>query len=390
MLRNYAYRLYPNKAQNAALGEMLDAYRHLYNAALQERRDAWRKCRISVNYYDQANQLKEIRQSGDDLGRFSYSTAQQVLRRLSKAFDAMFARIKRGDKAGFPRFKSARRFSSVPFRFGDGATLKEGRLNITGVGRIKVKWHRDIPADATIKTVVVKRDNGKWYACFALDLPDVEPPVHSGPAVGVDLGLSALVTLSTGEKVEPPRCYRKAEKKLRRQQRRASRRKKFSRGWRKAQRQVAKTHARIANQRKDLAHKLSRRLVTEFSLIAVEDLNILGLAKSNLAKSVLDAAWSQLLHYTAYKAESAGSRLVAVDPRGTSQFCSGCGCRVQKDLSVRVHRCPECGLVLDRDENAAWNILYRALNALGLSVRDVTRAGAPCVSLEAAAFYAAE
>lgn len=390
MLRNWQYKLYPNKAQEQALGEMLDAYRFLYNAALQERRDAWRKCRVSVNYYDQANQLKDIRAADDDLSRFSYSTAQQVLRRLDKAFKAFFNRVKRGDKAGFPRFKSARRFNSVPFRFGDGATLRDGRLNLTGVGRIKVKWHRDIPADASIKTVTVKRDGDDWYACFALDLPDVEPPVHTGPVVGVDLGLSALVTLSTGEKVEPPRHFRQAQAKLRRQQRRVSRRQKFSRGWRKAQRQVAKTHAHIASQRKDVAHKLSRRLVDEFSLIAVEDLNILGLAKSNLAKSVLDAGWSQLLQFTTYKAEEAGSRVVAVDPRGTSQFCSGCGCRVPKDLSVRVHRCPECGLVLDRDENAALNILYRALNTLGLSVEASTWASGPCVASEAVAFYAAE
>lgn len=380
MLRNYAYRLYPNKAQQQALGEMLDAYRSLYNAALQERRDAWRKRRVSVNYYDQANQLKEIRQAGDELSRFSYSTAQQVLRRLSKAFDAFFKRAASGQKAGFPRFKSARRFNSVPFRFGDGATLKNGRLGLTGVSPIKVKWHRSIPADAEIKQVVVKRDGDKWFACFQIELPDMKPPVHPGPAVGVDLGLSALVTLSTGEKVEPPRYYRKAQSKLRRQQRRVSRRKKFSRGWRKAQRLVAKTHAHIANQRKDTAHKLSRRLVTEFSLIAVEDLNILGLAKSNLSKSVLDAGWAQLLQYTTYKAESAGSRVVAVDPRGTSQFCSGCGCRVQKDLSVRVHRCPECGLVLDRDENAAWNILHRALNAVGPTAGALTQVVAPSVA----------
>lgn len=385
MLRNWQFRLYPNKAQETALGEMLDAYRSLYNAALQERRDAYRRCRVSVNYYDQANQLKDIRASGDPLARFSATAGQQVLRRLDKAFKAFFDRVKRGDKAGFPRFKSARRFNSVPFRFGDGATLRDGRLNLVGVGRIKVKWHRDIPADAAIKQVVIKRDGDHWYACFALDLPDVETPVHDGPAVGVDLGLSALVTLSTGEKVEPPRYYRKAQAKLRRQQRRASRRKKFSRGWRKAQRQVARTHAHIANQRKDMAHKLSHRLVGEFSLIAVEDLNILGLSRSNLAKSVHDAGWSQLLDFTAYKAESAGSRLVAVDPRGTSQFCSSCGCRVHKDLSVRVHRCPECGLILDRDENAALNILNRALNSLGLSDKGVTWPVGACVPLEAPA-----
>jgi len=390
MLRNWQFRLYPNKAQETALGEMLDAYRTLYNAALQERRDAYRRCHVSLNYYDQANQLKDIRANGDELARFSYSTAQQVLRRLDKAFKAFFERVKRGETPGFPRFKSARRFNSVPFRFGDGATLKDGRLNLTGVGRVKVKWHRDIPADAAIKQVIVKRDGDKWYACFAIELPDLETPVHPGPVIGVDLGLSALVTLSTGEKVEPPRPFRKAQAKLRRQQRRASRRKKFSRGWRKAQRQVAKTHARIANQRKDVAHKLSRRLAGEFSLIAVEDLNILGLAKSNLAKSVLDAGWSQLLQFTAYKVEETGSRLVAVDPRGTSQFCSGCGCRVQKDLSVRVHRCPECGVVLDRDENAALNILYRALDRLGLSREAITWPGGACVASEAAAFYAAE
>jgi putative transposase len=243
-----------------------------------------------------------------------------------------------------------------------------------------VKWHRDIPTDAAIKTVTVKRDGNKWYACFALDLPDTEPPVHPGPAVGIDLGLSALVTLSTGEKVEPPRYYRKAQAKLRRQQRRVSRRKKFSRGWRKAQRLVAKTHAHIANQRKDTAHKLSRQLADTYSLIAVEDLNILGLAKSNLSKSVLDAGWAQLLQFTTYKAESAGSRVVAVDPRGTSQFCSRCGCRVQKNLSVRVHRCSECGLVLDRDENAALNILYRALNAVGPTAGTLTQVVAPSVA----------
>lgn len=390
MLRNWQYRLYPNKAQATNLDDMLHAYRDLYNAALQERRDAYRKCGVSINFYDQASQLKEIRDSGDELSRFSYSTAQQVLRRLSKAFDAMFARIKRGEKAGYPRFKSAKRFNSAPFRFGDGATLKDSRLRVTGVGAIKVKWHREIPNGASIKTVVIKRDGDKWYACFQIELPDVVPPTHDGPAVGIDLGLSALVTLSTGEKVTPPQYFRKAQKKLRRQQRRVSRRKKFSRGWRKAQRLVAKTHTHIANQRKDFAHKLSHRLANEFSLIAFEDLNIDGMARSMLAKSIHDAGWSQLLTFTDYKVESTGSRTTREDPYRTSQDCSGCGCRVQKDLSVRMHVCPHCGLVLDRDENAARVILHRAVRRLGLSREGPMWAVVPCIPSEAPAFYAGE
>lgn len=363
MFRNYQYRLYPNKTQTQALDHMLDAFRDLYNAALQERRDAWKRCKKSVTYYDQSNQLREIRNAGDELAQFSFTAALRTLRRLDKTFKAFFERIKRGDTPGFPRFKSHSRFNSVTYAFGDGAVLKDGRLRMVGIGPVKVNWHRPIPDNAKIKEAVVMRDStGKWWVSFLIELPNIVLPTHDGPAVGVDLGLSALVTLSNGEKVAPPQYFRKAQAKLRRQQRRASRRKRYSKRQKKAYKLVAKTHQKIANQRKTFTHTLSRQLVNTHSLIAAEDLNILGLAKSNLAKSVTDAGWSQLLEMLAYKVEETGSQLIKVDPRGTSQFCSSCGCHVPKDLSVRVHHCPECGLVLDRDHNAAINILHRALN----------------------------
>ena len=366
MIRSYKYRLYPNKRQIEYLSRMLDAYRRLYNAALQERKEAW-ECRgVCIKYTHQANQLKKIRQDNPELARYSYSAAQQVLRRLDKAFKAFFRRVKNGEKPGYPRFKSQSRFKSVPFVFGDGATLKSQRLKIKGVGAIKVKWHRPIPGNATIKQVVVKRSNdGKWYAVFQIELPDPEPGLHPGSAVGIDLGLNSLIATSDGNIVESPRHFRRTEARLRRQQRRVSRRGKGSKRWRKAVQQIAKTHEKIANQRRDLHHKLSRWLVDNYSLIVFEDLNITGMAQSRFSKSILDAGWGQLIRFVSFKAEEAGSTVAVVDPHNTSQVCSRCGCLVKKNLSVRVHHCPHCGLVLDRDVNAARNILQRALTPPG-------------------------
>lgn len=368
--RSYCYRLYPNKQQEELLKQMLSAYRELWNAALEERKEAWQRNRISISCYDQCNQLKDIRRDCPDFGKWNNNAAQRVLRRLDKAFVAFFQRIKNGEKPGYPRFRSASRFKSVPFTFGNGAHIRDGRLYIQAIGNVKVKWHRGIPEDAKIKMVVLKHDSdGHWYATFQLELPDAEVPIKIGPEVGIDVGLTSFVALSNGEIVDSPKYFREAQKKLKRQQRRLNRRRKGSRRRKKARLLVAQTHSHIANQRADFAHKLSRDLVDRFALIAVEDLNIKGLAAGMLAKSVHDAGWSQFLSFIDYKAAEAGCQFVKVDPRNTSQVCSGCGCVVRKDLSVRVHSCPHCGLFLDRDVNAARNILSRAL---GRSVQALT------------------
>lgn len=361
MIVCYNHRLYPNRTQASALDTMLWAYRRLYNAALAERRDTWQERQESLSYNTQATGiLKRLRAEDERLATFNYSAAQHVLRRLDKAFAAFFRRIKSGETPGYPRFKGRNRFNSCDFTWGDGATLKNDRLRIQGVGELKVVWHRTIPAEAKIKRVIVKRKAGKWFACFVLELPDREAPKHPGGEVGIDVGLKSLVTLSTGESVDPPQHYREAEAKVRRANRKASRRVKGSKRQRKAYRELSSLHEKIGNQRRDFLHKLSKELTDRFSVIAVEDLNVRGLARTRLAKSVHDAGWGILLNMLDYKAASAGGLVVRVDPRYTSQDCSSCGARVKKPLSQRTHACPDCGLVLDRDHNAALNILTRA------------------------------
>jgi putative transposase len=357
--RSYKYRIYPNKKQIKLLERTLDLHRQLYNMALDQRQYVWRTRKRSLNYYDQANQVKELR-PGTDFAFLNYSSMQRTLKRLDRAFAAFFV------GGGYPRFKAKDRWASVTYTFGDGISFaRDGRLRVQNVGNVRIFQHRDIPNGAKIKTaqIVRQRATGAWFVTFSLDLPDPELGPHAGDPVGVDLGVTTVAALSTGELIKAPRPLREAERELRVKQRRLSRRKRGSTGRKKAARQVGRAHLRVANQRLDFNHKLARRLVDEFSLIAVEDLNILGLSKSRLAKGIHDSSWGQLLSFLSYKAESAGSQVVSVDPRYTSQVCSRCGSIVPKSLSVRVHSCPDCGLVLDRDHNAAINILNKALRA---------------------------
>jgi putative transposase len=380
MRRTFKYRLYPTREQAVALDYQLNEARGLYNAALQERRDAWRMQSVSRNYYDQANQLKEIRDAGN-LGLANYSACQDVLRRVDKTFKAFFRRIKAGEKAGYPRFKSRDRFDSFTFpAWGDGCHLTDtGRVYAQGVGSIKLKMHR--PLAGEIKTLTLKREAGKWYACFSLtvDTPICTPQPS---VVGIDVGLCSYAALSTGELIANPRNLKAGLGKLRRCQRKVARRKRGSNGRRKAVRLLQKAHAHVRNQRSDFQHKLSRRLVNTYGLIAVEDLNIKGLSKGMLALSVNDASWGAFLTKLAYKAEEAGGELVRVNPNRTSQVCSRCGCLpdVPKTLADRIHSC-SCGLVIDRDVNAARNILR-----LGLSLATGTWHNSASVVAEAVCF----
>lgn len=355
--RTFKYRLYPTKPQVQFLDRELKEACSLYNAAKQERDDAWKTCHKSINYYDQANQLKAMRADGC-LTLSDFSCCQDVLRRVDKAYKAFFARVKRGEKPGFPRYRSARRYDSITFPSpGHGyKLLPNGKLRITGAGHIKVKLHR--PVEGNIKTATIKREAGRWFVCFSVER-DTSPLPASDHATGIDVGLNSFAVLADGTQIENPRHYRNAEARLRRCQRKVARRKKGSNRRRKAVLLLQRAHLHVGNQRRDFHHKTSRSLVNEYGLIAVEDLNVKGLAGGMLAKPVHDAGWSMFVAMLAYKAEDAGRRLVKVDPRGTSQTCV-CGAAVRKNLADRWHDCPDCGLSASRDHVSAQVILQRS------------------------------
>ena len=359
MIKTYKYRLYPSTRQVAALVIHLSEACRLYNAALQERRDAYRTSGKSINFYDQDAQLKGIRSDGD-LGIANFSCARDVLQRVDRAFNAFFRRVKACQTPGYPRFKSFRRYDSISFKSGC-RPLPNNKLRVQGIGEIRVKLHR--PVDGTIKTVTIKREADRWFVCFTTEF-EAHPLPASSEAIALDLGASPIfATLSDATTVANPRCYRAAEKRLRIAQRKVSRRKKGSNRRRKAVMLLQRVHAHIRNQRADFHHKVSRSLVNRFGLIAIEDVKPApGLTSGFTAKPIYDAGWGLFIDKLTYKAESARRVLVKVDPAGTSQTCL-CGAAVPKTVAKRRHECSACGLRAPRDQVSAQLIL-----ALGLSV----------------------
>ena len=372
--RTYRYRIYPTIRQRLALEAQLGFACRLYNAALEQRRYAWRGRHRSVSLYEQFRELTDVRAASMGPANMNCSAMRDPLRRLDRAFTAFFRRVNSGVKPGYPRFRSARRYDSLTWESGWG--LRGGRLALQGIGHTKVKWHRPLPTSAVVRTVTVRRVAGRWYACFSLTMSrSPRAPATGQAAVGLDLGIEHFASFSTGEQIPGPRAYGAAIRQLRVAQRRVRRRQKGSQRREKARLLLARQHERIRNLRHDHAHKLTRRLVSEFGLIAVEEINIRGLARGFLAKQVADQGWAAFLTVLEYKAAEAGTRLIRVPPAGTSQGCSGCGVVVPKPLSERTHRCPACGLVTDRDTNAARNILR-----LGLSRQASTWPTGACVA----------
>jgi len=375
MVRTYKYRLRPTKKQGHLLDRLLAQMQTVYNDALNERREAWKRSRRSVTYVQQWNRMRDERHRlSDEMGMLNATSIQQMLRRVDKAYQSFYK-----GRAGHPRFKNVKRFRSVEYRPGDGCQLTADRLYIQHVGQIKVVSHREIPGGATVKHVVIKRTLGKWYVCLMLELPDVVPVQSDRPDVGIDVGLYHLLALSDGAIIDNPRWLRNNLADLRVAQRRMSRRKRGGSNRRKAAQQVAVLHEKVANSRREFWHQTTRRIVNTYGNIAIEDLSLAFMTRNgNLSLSAHDAALGAFRSMIEYKAESAGTQIVAVGAARTSQICSGCGSVVVKSLSVRSHHCPDCGLVLDRDVNAACNIL-----ALGRSAWALTCPVGECVAQEA-------
>jgi len=359
--KTFKFRLYPNRQQQERLTATLDVCRELYNAGLQERIEAW-KNRTPVRVFDQINQLPDIKEIRPDVAGVFSQVLQDTLRRLDKTYKAFFGRVKRGQKAGFPRFKGRNRYDS--FTYPQSGFELGAKLQLSKIGNIKIKQHRDIEGE--IKTLTIRREAGRWYACFSVEYEPTKLPANSNN-VGIDVGLEAFATMSDGTRIENHRYYKAAQVKLRRAQRKVARRaNKKSKRRRKAILLLQKAHQHVANQRKDFQHKLSTWLVQNFGMIAVEDLNVKGLSGGILAKAVHDVGWCSFLNILAYKAENAGRQVIKVDPKYTSQECPNCHALEKKSLSERVHRC-DCGLTIGRDHAAAFVILGRGLRLQALT-----------------------
>lgn len=393
----YKYRLYPNKTTEKQLYFVLNRCRELYNAALSERKDAYQYAGKSISWYDQKRDLPEIKtQIRPEYQEIGSHVLQDVLHRLNKAFDNFFRKVelrKAGlfaGNPGYPRFQGGNRYTS--FTYPDGAGWKltvhgleeklVAVLHLTRIGSINVKLHRKI--EGTIKTVTIKREVDQWYVIFSCEVESPGLLPVSYEEVGIDLGVTHLATLSNGEMIEHPRYYRKAQQTLEKRQQAVSRKKRGSHRRSRAGKLVGKAHRKIARQRKDFLHKASRKLVKRYQVMVFEDLQIGNLtqkpkpkqdetgkylpngasAKGGLNKSILDAGWGIFLQLVTSKAEEAGRTIVKVSPHFTSQVCSGCGQVRKKDLSERWHSC-DCGAELDRDVNAAINILVRGKQHLG-------------------------
>ncbi len=359
----YKYKLKPTPEQERTLAAVLWRCRMLYNTALEQRVAAWERRRVSVTRYQQEAELQGIREDFPEYAAIHSHVLQDVLARLDKTYQAFFRRLATGAKAGFPRFQGRTRYHSFTYKeYGNGARLDNGFLVLSKIGRVAVRWSR--PLEGTPKTVTISRDADGWYVCFSCAEVPAQPLPPTERETGIDVGLKVFLITADGEAVENPRHYRLGEKKLTKAQRRVSKRKKGSRRRRKAVGHLQRAHQHVQRQRQDFHHKTALMLVRGYDTIYLEDLRIANMVRNrHLAKSISDAGWAQFRSILEAKAACAGRRVVAVPAQYTSQDCSGCGARVPKSLSVRTHICPSCGLVLDRDENAARNI-QRAGQAL--------------------------
>ncbi|MCG3144886.1 MAG: IS200/IS605 family transposase ISMma22 [Gammaproteobacteria bacterium] len=358
-MRAYKYKLRPSAKVIAIFEAWLSICCELYNAAFQERRDAYRIAGKSVGFVEQCAELPEMKAERPDAARVHSQVLQNVLKRVARAFDDFFRRVKKGQKPGYPRFRSHLRYDSFTFPQAKSTFRLEGnRLHLSKIGKVKV--HLSRPIEGKIKTCTIKREADGWYAIFAVEEPAAKPLPAPGESVGIDLGIENFATLSTGEVIENPQHLRAAERRLKTAHRKVSRRKRAGQRRKKAVRLLAMQHLKVKRQRADFHHKTARRLVNEFRVIVVEDLRIKGMIKNHhLAKSIGDAGWNQFIMILDSKAGETGRELIKVNPAFTSQDCSACGERVRKTLTMREHRCVACGLVMHRDHNAAANIERR-------------------------------
>jgi putative transposase len=370
VILTYRYHLLPLKSQHRALERLCAAQRELYNAALEERIDCYRKTGKTRTYIDQCKALTECRHALPEMGELPVTLQRWTLKRMDNAFQGFFRRLKsRSGKAGFPRFRGKGRWDAFGFCEFSGIRFDGKRLRLAGMpGGLKLYLHRPLPHEADIRSCVFRREGRGWS--ISLNIAVATPQKRAvASAIGVDLGLKVFAFCSDNVVIPNPRIARKAEKELRRRQRALSRCDRGSHRRQKVRTRVARLHRKITDTRNTWLHQQSAALVKRTDLIAVEDLKVSNMVRHpTLARSIADASWSRFVSMLDYKVEKTGGHLVRVDPRNTSQKCSGCRELVPKSLAVRTHACPSCGLAIDRDYNASLNILRAGIGAGALNV----------------------
>lgn len=394
MLLTYQYKIKPSPEQEIMMIQWLELLRRHYNYCLGQRFDWLSRTRCSIdrcllisepignipeqfpNYNFQAGEFKQTKELFPEYKDIYHDVQQQNLKRLDKAWDRWIKPDKSGKRGGRPKFKKVGEMRSFIFpRINHpkaSAHLNNGILKLSKIGEIPVIVHRPMPSGFVLKTAAIVKKADGWYVSVSAEdetVPSHKPIDTIKTYVGIDVGLKEFLTTSDGEVVPIQQIYRKAQNHLARQQRFLARQEKGSKSYKNQQNKIARIHQRIQRQRKDFHYKVAHKLVREYDLICVEDLQVRNLARnSKLAKSILDAAWSAFITILESVAVKRGVHVVKVAPHNTSQDCSGCGTKVSKALSVRTHCCPKCNLILDRDENAAINILIKVLQAVGLIV----------------------
>ncbi|HEV2332443.1 MAG TPA: transposase, partial [Gammaproteobacteria bacterium] len=346
---------------------------------------------ISASYHQQKAELPVLKAACPEYTEVHSQVLQDVLLRVERTYQGFFRRVTNGETPGYPRFQGTKRYHSFTYpQYGNGTVLDGGVLSLSKIGRIPIRLHR--PLQGTPKTVTIRREADGWYVSFSCAEVPTQPLPRTGCEPGIDVGLKVFLVTADGEQVENPRYHRKAEKQLTKAHKKVARRKKGSKRWWKAVHQCARKYQKVKRQRRDFQHKTALDLVRTYDVIYLEDLQVGNMsrrpapkpngnggylkngasAKSGLNKSIQDAGWYAFRRILVCKAEWAGRRVEAIPPAFTTQDCSGCGERVAKSLSIRMHVCPTCGLVVDRDENAALNILVAGQQRAGQARQALT------------------
>ncbi|NJL64204.1 MAG: IS200/IS605 family element transposase accessory protein TnpB [Methylacidiphilales bacterium] len=380
---SYQFKIKPNKEQAEKIDSTLEMLRYQYNYLLAQRFDWYEMNRCAIdrcslichlpelkdkpNYYSQKASLTQLKIDRSWYKNIHSQVLQEVPKKVETTFDRWLKGDSNGKKSGRPRFKGVGQYKTFTFPQFKRHHFSRDRITLSKIGDVKVIVHRQIPDGFDIKTVYVTKKADGYYVTLSLDdktVPVIKTDFNADNIVGIDVGLIDFFVTSDNERISAPKFLRKAERKLKSAQRKVSRRKKGSNRRKKAIKKLGKQHKKVADTRKDFHFKTAKLLLDKYDVIAVEKLNIKGLAKSRLAKSVNDAGWGQFISILSNKAENAGLKVIAVNPNGTSQECSSCGHKVKKPLSQRIHNCPVCYISLCRDLNAAINIKARGTHAL--------------------------